>query len=169
MRAGESEDKKVKIERQSKILQLINENDVETQEDLAKLLIQEGFLVTQATVSRDIRDLKLTKVITNAGIQKYVVLPDKDNNLNDKYIRVFQDGFIGIDHANNIIVIRTLVGMAMAVAAAIDSMCFEEIIGSIAGDDTIFCAVRTDENALHVMERLKRISNTPLTTNHHDA
>jgi transcriptional regulator of arginine metabolism len=166
--AGESEGIKMKIERQSKILQLINENEVETQEDLAKLLIQGGFLVTQATVSRDIRDLKLTKVTTSTGNQKYVVLPDKDNNLNDKYIRVFQDGFIGMDHANNIIVIRTLVGMAMAVAAAIDSMCFEEIIGSIAGDDTIFCAVRTDENALHVMERLKRIASAPLITDHRE-
>lgn len=158
----------MKIERQSKILQLINENEVETQEDLAKMLINEGFLVTQATVSRDIRDLKLTKVTSNSGSQKYVVLPDKDNNLNEKYIRVFQDGFISMDHANNIIVVKSLVGMANAVAAAIDSMCFEEIIGSIAGDDTIFLAVRTDENALHVMEKLRRIANAPLVSDKHN-
>lgn len=150
----------MKIERQSKILQLINENEVETQEDLANRLTDEGFLVTQATVSRDIRDLKLTKVTTSKGSQKYVVLPDKDNKLNEKYIRVFKDGFVGMDRAGNIIVLKTLTGMAMAVAAAIDAMNFDEVVGCIAGDDAIFCAVRSEENALQVMERFNRITNT---------
>lgn len=150
----------MKIERQSKILQLINEGDIETQEDLANKLLENGFLVTQATVSRDIRDLKLTKVTINNGRQKYAVLPDKENNLNEKYIRVFRDGFTGMDRAENIIVLKTLMGMAMAVAAAIDAMNFEEVVGCIAGDDTIFCAVRTEANTISVMERLNRIAHS---------
>lgn len=149
----------MKIERQSKILQLINEYDIETQEDLANKLLENGFLVTQATVSRDIRDLKLTKVTISNGKQKYAVLPDKESNLSEKYIRVFRDGFTGMDRAEHIIVIKTLTGMAMAVAAAIDALSFEEVVGCIAGDDTIFCAVRTEANAIHVMERFNRIVN----------
>lgn len=151
----------MKIERQSKILQLINENNIETQEDLANRLLETGFLVTQATVSRDIRDLKLTKVMTSNGKQKYAVLPDKESHLNEKYIRVFRDGFSGMDRASNIIVLKTLTGMAMAVAAAIDAMHFEEVVGCIAGDDTIFCAVRSEENVISVMERFNRIFNAP--------
>ncbi|PKM95873.1 MAG: arginine repressor [Firmicutes bacterium HGW-Firmicutes-1] len=149
----------MKIERQSKILQLINEMDIETQEDLANKLLENGFLVTQATVSRDIRDLKLTKVTVSNGRQKYVVLPDKENNLSEKYIRVFRDGFLNMDRAENIIVLKTLTGMAMAVAAAIDAMDFEEVVGCIAGDDTIFCAVRAEANAVQVMERFNRIAH----------
>jgi transcriptional regulator of arginine metabolism len=149
----------LKIERQSKILQLINEMDIETQEDLANKLLENGFLVTQATVSRDIRDLKLTKVTVSNGRQKYVVLPDKENNLSEKYIRVFRDGFLNMDRAENIIVLKTLTGMAMAVAAAIDAMDFEEVVGCIAGDDTIFCAVRAEANAVQVMERFNRIAH----------
>lgn len=150
----------MKIERQSKILQLINEMDIETQEELANKLLENGFLVTQATVSRDIRDLKLTKVTVANGKQKYAVLPDKESNLSEKYIRVFRDGFVGMDRAENIIVLKTLTGMAMAVAAAIDALNFDEVVGCIAGDDTIFCAVRSESNAIHVMERFNRIAHS---------
>lgn len=147
----------MKIERQTKILQLISERVVETQDDLAKFLTDEGFEVTQATISRDIRDLKLTKVALNDGRQKYVVLQNKTNNLSEKYIRVLQDGFIGMDRAMNMIVIKTLTGMAMAVAAAIDALDFDEVVGSIAGDDTIFCAVRTEKDSISMMEKLNKI------------
>lgn len=147
----------MKIERQTKILQLINEQVVETQEDLATLLTNEGFEVTQATISRDIRDLKLTKVSLNDGRQKYVVLQSKSANLNEKYIRVLRDGYVGMDRAMNMIVIKTLTGMAMAVAAAIDALDFDDVVGCIAGDDTIFCAVRTEKDTISIMEKLNKI------------
>lgn len=150
----------MKIERQSKILQLINETDIETQEELAKKLFENGLVVTQATISRDIRDLKLTKVTVENGRQKYAVLPDKESNLNEKYIRVFRDGFVSMDRSDSIIVIKTLTGMAMAVAAAIDAMSFEDVVGCIAGDDTIFCAVRSEANVINVMEKFNRISQS---------
>lgn len=147
----------MKIERQTKILQLINEQVVETQEELATFLTNEGFEVTQATISRDIRDLKLTKVSLNDGRQKYVVLQSKSANLNEKYIRVLRDGYVGMDRAMNMIVVKTLTGMAMAVAAAIDALDFDDVVGCIAGDDTIFCAVRTEKDTISIMEKLNKI------------
>lgn len=150
----------MKMARQTKIIELINHYNIETQEDLAHMLVESGFEVTQATISRDIRDLKLTKVPTSDGKQKYVVLPSKETNLNEKYVRIFVNGYSGMDRAGNMIVIKTLTGMAMAVAAAIDAMSFDEVVGSIAGDDTIFVAIRSDEDAVNLMERLNKIAHT---------
>lgn len=149
----------MKIERQSKIIELISHNAIETQEELARMLVASGFEVTQATISRDIRDLKLTKATDSDGKHKYIVMPTKQNNLNDKYIRIFRNGYSGLDRAQNIIVIKTLTGMAMAVAAAMDAMDFDDIVGTIAGDDTIFCAVRSEADAVHLMERLNKLAN----------
>ena len=143
----------MKVKRQSKILELIRENDIETQEMLADLLNKAGFNVTQATVSRDIRELKLTKATMQSGKQKYVATA-KESSLN----RVFRDGIVSIDYAQNIVVIKTLVGMAMAVAAALDSMENSEIMGTIAGDDTIFCVVKNESKAVKLTENLKAIS-----------
>lgn len=148
----------MKLERQTKIIQLISQNDIETQEELAERLTQEGFVVTQATISRDIRDLKLSKVSSADGRQKYVILPSNAKNLTEKYIRVFRDGYAGMDRAGTMIVVKTLTGLAMAVAAAIDAMNFEEVVGSIAGDDTIFCATRSEEDAKAVMDKMNRIA-----------
>ncbi len=147
----------MKIERQSKILQLISKYDIETQDELAKRLTDEGLIVTQATISRDIRELKLTKISIANGKQKYVVLPNQENKLNEKFIRVFRNGFSSMDRAENLIIIKTLNGMAMAVGAAIDSLNYDEIVGTIAGDDTIFCAVRTQKDAIDIMEKLNKI------------
>lgn len=152
----------MKIERQTKILQLINQYDIETQEDLASRLIEEGFIVTQATISRDIRELRLTKIATSDGKQKYVVLKNKETKLNEKFIRVFKDGFSSMDRAGNMIVLKTLNGMAMAVAAAIDSLSYDDIVGCIAGDDTIFCAVRTESDAIRIMEKMNKLVNNNL-------
>ncbi|GKX31936.1 arginine repressor [Vallitalea longa] len=152
----------MKIERQTKILQLINHYDIETQEDLASRLIEEGFIVTQATISRDIRELRLTKIATSDGKQKYVVLKNKETKLNEKFIRVFKDGFSSMDRAGNMIVLKTLNGMAMAVAAAIDSLSYDDIVGCIAGDDTIFCAVRTESDAIRIMEKMNKLVNNNL-------
>ena len=127
----------MKIERHSKIVELIGKYDIETQEELAEKLNEAGFKVTQATVSRDIRELKLTKVAVDGGHQKYVVLHKADSGLNDKYIRILRDGFVSMDMAQNILVIKTVSGMAMAVAAALDALHFHEIVGCIAGDQIV--------------------------------
>ena len=147
----------MKVNRHVKIVELVNKYDIETQEELADRLREEGFQITQATVSRDIRDLKLTKVATDDGRQKYVVLKATENALRDKYIRILKDGFVSMDMAMNILVIKTVSGMAMAVAAAIDEMRWQEVVGCIAGDDTIMCAVRTIEDTAVVMEKIRKI------------
>ena len=113
--------------------------------------------MTQATVSRDIRDLRLTKVPTSTGKQKYIVLRTPDEDLRDKYRRVLQDGYISMDKAQNILVIKTVPGMAMAVAAALDAMKWHEVVGCIAGDDTIMCAIRSEDATTEVMEKISKI------------
>ena len=130
----------MKIARHAQIIKLINQYDIETQEELAKKLEESGFAVTQATISRDIRQLKLTKV-------------PKENGGS----RVLKDAFISVDLAKNILVIKTVSGMAMAAAAAFDEMNWSEIVGCIGGDDTIFCVARDDDAALVAAERLKRM------------
>lgn len=147
----------MKTKRQLKMLELIKKHDIETQEELSDFLLREGFQVTQATVSRDIRELKLTKVSMSNGRQKYVALRDDKEDLSEKYTRVFRDAYISMDMAQNILVIKTVSGMAMAVAAAIDSMHMHEIVGCIAGDDTIMCAVRSVDDTISVMERLRKL------------
>ena len=148
----------MKVKRQSKILELIRENDIETQEMLADLLNKAGFNVTQATVSRDIRELKLTKATMQSGKQKYVATAKESSFVTERLNRVFRDGIVSIDYAQNIVVIKTLVGMAMAVAAALDSMENSEIMGTIAGDDTIFCVVKNESKAVKLTENLNAIS-----------
>jgi len=147
----------MKTKRQSKILELIRNNDIETQEELQAHLVQTGFAVTQATVSRDIRDMKLTKISTSNGKQKYVALNDNTEDLSEKYVRVLKDGYVSMDMAQNILVIKTVSGMAGAVCASIDAMNIHEIVGSIAGDDTIMCAIRTTEDTVAIMKRLRKI------------
>ena len=148
----------MKVKRHSKILELIRENDIETQEMLADLLNKAGFNVTQATVSRDIRELKLTKATMQSGKQKYVATAKESSFVTERLNRVFRDGIVSIDYAQNIVVIKTLIGMAMAVAAALDSMENSEIMGTIAGDDTIFCVVKNESRAVKLTENLKAIS-----------
>lgn len=148
----------MKVKRQSKILELIRENDIETQEMLADLLNKAGFNVTQATVSSDIRESKLTKATMQSGKQKYVATAKESSFVTERLNRVFRDGIVSIDYAQNIVVIKTLIGMAMAVAAALDSMENSEIMGTIAGDDTIFCVVKNESRAVKLTENLKAIS-----------
>ena len=143
----------MKTNRQSKIIEIIQKNEVETQDELSALLEKDGFRVTQATVSRDIRELKLTKIPTAGGRQKYAVITDAPENLSKKYERVLREGFLSMDMAQNILVIKTVSGMARAVCAAIDAMKMREIVGSIAGDDTI----RTVDDTYAVMKKIRRI------------
>ena len=147
----------MKLERHAKIIELIGKYAIETQEELADRLREAGFVVTQSTISRDIRQLHLSKVPAGNGRQKYVVLRQDDSHLWDKYVRVLKDGFVSMDMAQNILVIKTVSGMAMAVAAAVDAMKFQEIVGCIAGDDTIMMAVRSVEDTKAVMEKIRQI------------
>ena len=146
----------MKTKRQTKILELIKKYEIETQEDLSAYLEQEGYQVTQATVSRDIRELKLTKVSLTNGRQKYIALLETNEDLSQKYERIFRDGFISMDIAQNLLVIKTVSGMAMAVAAALDALQLHEIVGTIAGDDTVMCAARSTEDAIRVIDKLRK-------------
>lgn len=147
----------MKVRRQSKIIELINKYNIETQEELADLLTEAGFNVTQATISRDIRELKLTKVAVDNGKQKYIVLQNQEAKLSEKYVRVLRDGFISMDMAQNLLVIKTVSGMAMAVAAAIDALHINGIVGCIAGDDTIMCAIRSIDETHVVMQKINKL------------
>lgn len=144
----------MKTKRQRKIIELITDNEIDTQEELAKRLIENGFSVTQATVSRDIRELNLTKIAVKGGKQKYAVPNATTVVLSSKYMRVLNDGILSIETSGNIMVIRTVSGMAMAVGAAIDAINIKEIIGCIAGDDTIMCIIKETESAEKVKEYL---------------
>ena len=147
----------MKRQRHEVVVDLINRYDIETQEELAAYLREEGFDVTQATVSRDIRELKLSKIATGNGKQKYIILKNDDSHLGDKFIRVLRDGFVSMSMAQNILVIKTVQGMAMAVAAALDAIKFKEIVGSIAGDDTIMVAVRTTDETKALMKKIEQL------------
>ena len=135
--------------RQNKILELIGEYDIDTQEELGKRLHESGFRVTQATISRDIKEQA-----DKNGKSKYICVTPGSASFGERYARVLQDGMVSIDQADNLVVIKTVSGMAMAVAAAIDALEIEEIVGSIAGDDTIMCAVRTADLVPAVIEKI---------------
>ena len=150
----------MKSSRHMAILKIIKENDVETQYDLARLLQENGYNVTQATVSRDIKLLNLIKVSEN-GRQKYVVYANEENGNNGKYNTILKEGFVSMDMAQNILVIKTVSGMAMAVAAALDAMNFHELVGTIAGDDTIMCVIRTIEDTRLIMDKICLLYTSP--------
>lgn len=145
----------MKRNRHDKILEIIREKDIETQEELAAALKESGYTVTQATVSRDIRQLGLSKSPSPSGKLRYVLIRKEENQPSDKYARVLKDSFVSAENAQNLLVIRTVSGMAMAAAAALDAMDHTQIVGCIAGDDTIFAAMRTTEDAAAMAEDLR--------------
>lgn len=148
----------MKVERHEKIIELIRRYEIETQEELAQKLNESGFKVTQATVSRDIKELKLFKVPAGDGRQKYALfLQEESDELDAKYVRVFKDGYLSMAMAQNILVLKTVPGMAMAVAAALDKFQFPEVVGCIAGDDVIMCAIHNVDETLLVMEKLRKL------------
>lgn len=147
----------MKQKRHSKIIELIENNDIETQEELALKLQESGFQVTQATVSRDIRELKLNKTASQSGRQKYVSPLYSHEEMDGRYLRILKDGFVSMDMAQNILVIKTGAGLAMAVAAALDALQWWEIVGCIAGDDTVMCAIRSVDDTKKVMGKIRRI------------
>ena len=151
----------MKKKRQEQIIEIIQNHEVETQEDLAGYLTEAGYAVTQATVSRDIRELSLEKVPGQKVRQKYAMrstipvaaeIKHPAAQPANRYAALLQDGIVSMEQAGNLLVIKTAVGMAMAVAAALDAMEIEGIIGCIAGDDTIMCAVKTEKMVQNVIE-----------------
>ena len=145
----------MKRERQSRILEIIESKDIETQDQLADILRSEGYSVTQATISRDINELQLGKLPCGNGKRKIAIQPVGDMHLTNKYIRVLRDGFLSMDSAQNILVVKTVSGMAMAVAASLDALHMKEVVGSIAGDDTIMMAIRTTQETARVMDKIR--------------
>lgn len=146
----------MKGKRQEAILELVKKYEIETQEELAEKLGMAGFTVTQATISRDIRELKLTKIQRGAK-QVYAALTENKYSNSNKYIDILKHSFISMDMAQNILVIKTASGTAMALATALDSLHWDEIVGTIAGDDTVMCAIRTVEDTRKLMKRLEEI------------
>jgi len=142
----------MKQDRQNMILQLINSYEVYTQDELIARLKENGFEATQATISRDIRELGLSKKNTPNG-QKYIA-PSLVSDTSDPMARVFRDGLVSVDYAGNMLVLHTLSGMAAAVALALDSMKIKDILGSVAGDDVVMCVVRSEEKAAEIVEKL---------------
>ena len=149
----------MKNARHEQILQLIEIYDIETQEELAEKLNEKGFTVTQATVSRDIRQLQLRKITESDGKSHYALGGGYHVDLSRKYKRVLKDAFVSADHAGNIIVIHTVSGMAMAAAAALDSLDWGEILGCIAGDDSIMVVIREPDEATDIIKRIRVISS----------
>ena len=143
----------MKGKRQEAILELVKKFEIETQEELAEKLNKSGFSVTQATISRDIRELKLTKIQRGAK-QVYAALTENKYSNSNKYIDILKHSFVSMDMAQNILVIKTASGTAMALATALDSLHWAEIVGTIAGDDTVMCAIRTVEDTKKLMKKL---------------
>ena len=141
----------MKHSRHIKILSIIQDREIHTQEELADALNCEGFNVTQATVSRDIKDLKLIKETNEKGLSMYKTGRNNSDVISERLITVLRQSYISSDTANNILVVRTLPGMAQAAASAIDAYNFNNLAGTIAGDDTIFVALKTEDDAFGLM------------------
>ena len=143
--------------RHQKIMEIIQSAEVETQEELAHLLCKAGYNVTQATVSRDIKQLNLRKVPASNGRQCYAPSSAKETFGGDRLAGILKAGFVSMEAASNILVIKTVSGMAMAVAAAIDAMEIPKMVGCIAGDDTIMCAIRSCEDVAGVEDTIEKL------------
>ncbi len=149
----------MKYNRQAEIIALIGENRIETQEELSECLRERGYMVTQATISRDIRELKLVKIAGAGGKYFYAMPRAEDNGISTKAKNLLIETVESVDRANNIAVVKTCAGMAQGAAAAIDSMGRADIVGSVAGDDTIIIVMRTNEAAQSLCEELSEIVN----------
>lgn len=148
----------MKQKRQEKILEIIAQNDVDTQQRLIELLEENGFSSTQATLSRDIRELRLVKVMTDKGVYKYdVASQDKVSELSTKFRSIFSEAVVSIDYAYHIVVLKCHNGMANAACAALDNMKIRDVVGSLAGDDTVFILLRSEQQALKLVSEIRQI------------
>ena len=137
----------MKNKRQEKILELIAKYEIETHDDMISRLRDDGYNVTQATISRDMRELKLTKVLTSRGTYKYTVNNSRHRANNVKFNNAVVDSIVSVDYAGNSIVLKTYPGMAQAVASSVDALSVESILGCVGGDDTIIIVTRDEESS----------------------
>lgn len=147
----------MKTVRQVAILDIIEKQEIETQEELASALNARGIRVTQATVSRDIKELRLLKVLTPFGKYKYATGDQADNNLTDRFIRMLAESLLSVSSANNLIVVKTLSGSANVAAEALDSMHWPEVLGTLAGDNTVLMIIRSNEETITVTSRIREM------------
>jgi len=147
----------MKYSRHSKILEIIENNEIETQDELVEKLKEIGMDVTQATISRDIKELKLIKVMLNNGRYKYSVFSSEDGLISGRLLNILTESYISCEYANNIVVVKTLPGMAGAAASSIDALKWDEIIGTIAGDDTIMVVCKAERFAEDIVNKFSKI------------
>ncbi len=145
----------MKSARQTMILELIDQYDIDTQDELASMLKARGLKVTQATVSRDIKELRLIKVLSDDGAYKYATVDKAEADLKDRFINIFAHSVISMSATGNLVVIKTIPGTASAAAEAIDSMRMDEVVGTIAGDNSIFIAVKDSVDTAELIRRFQ--------------
>lgn len=149
----------MKTRRHAKILDLIKENDIDTQDELLRLLRDGGFDVTQATVSRDIKELRLVKSLSGKGKYRYSTGQDNVRDISSKFYSLFGDSVLTVDAAQNIIVIKCMTGMAQAVCASMDTLSFVGVVGTLAGEDTILVVCKNTETAVERQEEFRKLIN----------
>ncbi|MBP5727893.1 MAG: arginine repressor [Clostridia bacterium] len=149
----------MKSSRQDEILRIIREKDVETQEELAAELRETGYKVTQATVSRDIRELRLIKVAANGGGFKYARPERRETAVSDRLTRILNDSLVNVDFSGNMIVVKTLSGSANVAAEALDNLGWDEILGTIAGDNTIFIVAKNEADTMEITNRIRKLTD----------
>jgi transcriptional regulator of arginine metabolism len=148
----------MKVTRHAKILEIISSRNIETQEELADKLKQSGMNVTQATVSRDIKELKLIKVLSDSGKYKYATINHTESFLSNKLISIFAQTVLQVENVDKFIVIKTMTGSASAAAEALDSLNFDGVVGTIAGDNTIFVIARSDQKAEEITQKMRKLT-----------
>ncbi|GAA0743442.1 arginine repressor [Clostridium oceanicum] len=147
----------MKLTRHAKILEIINSKDIDTQEELAEELRKSGMNVTQATVSRDIKELKLIKVLASSGKYKYATINHTEGQISNKLINIFSQTVVNVECVDKFVIVKTLSGSGSAAAEAIDSLNLEGLAGTIAGDNTIFAVARSNEKAQEIVQKMKKI------------
>ncbi|MBQ4651030.1 MAG: arginine repressor [Firmicutes bacterium] len=147
----------MRYSRQNKIVEIINNNEVDTQEKLAALLRESGFEVTQATISRDIKELQLVKTLSSSGKYKYAVSTSKDMPVTDRFVKIFRETVTSVDSSGNIIIVKTLSGCANAAAEALDTSNLPHIKGSIAGDNTFILIADDPDNVPKIIDGFKEM------------
>ena len=150
----------MKEKRQAEIVRIISEQDVETQEQLLAQLELRGIRVTQATVSRDIKELRLIKTLDSDGRYRYSTVKQENDHISSKFHSLFSDAVVGVDYAGNIVVIKCFVGMAQAVCAAMDSLHWDNVVGTLAGDDTFLCITKNEAQSVELVTELKKLIRT---------
>ena len=150
----------MKNDRQKAILDIIAAQNIETQEELGAQLQQHGFRVTQATISRDIKELRLIKTLDSDGRYRYSTVKQENDHISSKFHSLFSDAVVGVDYAGNIVVIKCFVGMAQAVCAAMDSLHWDNVVGTLAGDDTFLCITKNEAQSVELVTELKKLIRT---------